>query len=413
VKKRKLKLVFFTVVLIIISITSITSIVFTSYLSEFSSGLKNSGAKIEPSINKDKKEPINILIMGVDIGIPGASEKNNHQRTDTIILLNYNPQSESTNIISIPRDTLIKINGKNQKINAANVFGGVQYLIESVQQLLEVKVNYYSKIDYAGFREIIDIIGGVDITIKNNMDYDDSAQNLHIHFNKGETIHLDGQKAEEYFRWRKNNDGSGLSDGDLGRIENQQVFIEKIMEKFKSPTIITKVPAILKALPKYVETNMPAESIIKYGTAIATVDKENISMNTLQGDLANVDDISYVVYNKVKNKDILNSLNGDSVAVSQSVDLERSKLKVQVLNATAKSGLASNVAAKFKEKGYSDVTIGNASKKSKSAVTAFAVDKKIGEELEKDFNLNNIEYKTKKEGKYDIVVVLGDDYSSK
>jgi LCP family protein required for cell wall assembly len=413
VKKRKLKLVFFTVILIIISITAITSVVLTSYLAEFSSGLKNSGAKIEPSINKDRKEAINILIMGVDIGTPGASEKNNHQRTDTIILLNYNPQSESTNIVSIPRDTLIKINGKNQKINAANVFGGVKYLIESVQQLLEVKVNYYSKIDYAGFREIIDIIGGVDITINNNMDYDDSAQNLHIHFNKGETVHLDGQKAEEYFRWRKNNDGSGLPDGDLGRIENQQVFIGKIMEKFKSPSIIRKVPAILKALPKYVETNMPAESIIKYGTAIAKVDKENITMNTLQGDLANVDDSSYVVFNKVKNKNILNSLKEDTVAVSQSVDLNRSKLKVQVLNATSKSGLASNVAAKLKEKGYPDVAIGNAPKEAKSMVTAFAIDKKNGEELEKDFKLDNIEYKTKKDGKYDIVVVLGEDYSIK
>ncbi len=61
------------------------------------------------------------------------------------------------------------------------------------------------------------------------------------------------------------------------------------MEKFKSPSIITKVPAILKALPKYVET-ICRESIIKYGTAIAKVDKENITMNTLQGDLANVDD---------------------------------------------------------------------------------------------------------------------------
>ncbi len=102
-KKRKLKLVFFTVILIIISITAITSVVLTSYLAEFSSGLKNSSAKIEPSINKDRKQAINILIMGIDIGTPGASEKNNRQWTDTIILLNYNPQSESTNIVSIPR----------------------------------------------------------------------------------------------------------------------------------------------------------------------------------------------------------------------------------------------------------------------------------------------------------------------
>jgi hypothetical protein len=245
------------------------------------------------------------------------------------------------------------------------------------------------------------------------MDYDDDAQNLHIHFKKGETVHLDGKKAEEYFRWRKNNDGTGLADGDLGRIENQHVFIEKIMDKFKSPSIITKVPSILKALPKYIETNMPAEDIIKYGTAIAKVNKENISMSTLQGDLANVDDVSYLVYNKNKNKDILNSLKGGALALSENVDLDRTKLSVQVLNGTNKNGLAATVASYLKEKGYSNITTGNASKTSKSAINAYGLDKNYSDLLKKDFNLDNITFKTSRDSKYDIVVILGEDYRSK
>ena len=63
--------------------------------------------------------------------------------------------------------------------------------------------------------------------IERDMDYDDDAQDLHINFKAGETVHLDGKKAEEFFRWRKNNDGTGFADGDLGRIRNQQAFIER------------------------------------------------------------------------------------------------------------------------------------------------------------------------------------------
>jgi LCP family protein required for cell wall assembly len=413
VKKKKLKQVVITFVLLIISISAITSVVFYSYLSEFSKGFKNGAEKVEPAINKDKKEPINVLIMGVDIGTPGINETNNHQRTDTIILLNYNPKTESTNIISIPRDTLIKINGKNQKINAANVFGGVKYVIESVEQLLDVKVNYYSKLDYTGFREVIDIIGGVDITIKNRMDYDDSAQDLHIHFKKGDTVHLDGKKAEEYFRWRKNNDGTGLADGDLGRIENQHIFIEKVMDKFKSPSIITKIPAILKVMPKYVETNMPAEDILKYGTSIAKVNKESINMNTLQGDLAYLDEVSYLIYNKGKNKEVLDALGEGAQVVSQNVTIDKSKLKIQVLNATTKKGLAGSVSAKLKENGYTNIVTGNISKTSKSTITVYDIDKKHKDSITKDFNINNIVFKDNKNDKYDIVVILGDDYSGK
>jgi anionic cell wall polymer biosynthesis LytR-Cps2A-Psr (LCP) family protein len=69
--------------------------------------------------------------------------------------------------------------------------------------------------------------------ISSNMNYDDDSQNLHIHFEKGETVHLDGEKAEEFFRWRKNNNGTGLAEGDLGRIENQHMFIEKVIDKLK------------------------------------------------------------------------------------------------------------------------------------------------------------------------------------
>jgi LCP family protein required for cell wall assembly len=202
-------------------------------------------------LSKDEIEKIastgksfNILVMGVDVGTPGATNANDPKRTDTLIVAHYNAEDKKISLVSIPRDTLIMINNKNQKINSAHAIGGVTYAVDAVEKLLGIRIDYYGKINYEGFRKVIDAIGGLDMDITRTMDYDDPMQDLSIHFKKGTTVHLDGKKAEEFFRWRKNNDGSGFADGDLGRIENQHMFISKVMEKIKSPGIVVKIPSI-------------------------------------------------------------------------------------------------------------------------------------------------------------------------
>jgi polyisoprenyl-teichoic acid--peptidoglycan teichoic acid transferase len=277
-----------------------------SYLDGFNN-TKLSKNKIQ-SITAKKDEQINILAMGVDVGTVGSTDKNDPKRTDTILLINLNPKLQETNVISVPRDTLIQMNNINKKINEAHAVGGPAYLIDSVEKLLEVKINYYAKLDYEGFRKIIDCVGPVELKINNTMNYDDASQNLHIHFNKGDVVKLDGKKAEEFFRWRENNDGTGLANGDLGRIDNQHIFINKVVEKFKSPTILTKIPSILSAIPNYMETNMRADEIIKYGFMLSKMDKSNIKLFTVKGDPKYINGISYVIYDENKNKDILNRL---------------------------------------------------------------------------------------------------------
>lgn len=268
------------------------------YLNKFSSG----SSVLKPDKVKDDNTPINILLMGVDIG--DGSNSYRYKRTDTLMLINYKYNENKVNIISIPRDTLIQVNGKNEKINAANVLGGVPWVAESVEQLLNVNVNYYGMINYEGFRSLIDAIGGVDIDIKNNMNYDDAAQNLHIHFKKGETVHLDGEKAEEFFRWRKNNDGTGLALGDLDRIENQHMFVSKVFQKMTDPSIITRLSKILDVLPKYIETNMDGKEILKYGLSLKSVKSGDFDIRTIKGDLQYIDGVSYFIYDESKNKDI-------------------------------------------------------------------------------------------------------------
>ncbi|WP_186430836.1 LCP family protein [Clostridium sp. BSD9I1] len=376
---------------------------FYVYLLNFSN---NSSKLPSPNISKqvEKDEPVNILVMGVDIGNPKNSAE--PKRTDTIILLHYNPVSQKAEMISIPRDTLIQINGKNQKINAAHAFGGVNLLVEEVEELLSIDVNYYAKVDYDGFRNVIDSIGGVDVTIPNNMYYDDASQNLHINFKKGENVHLDGKKAEEFFRWRQNNDGTGLANGDIGRIENQHMLMEKIIDKFKSPAILLRIPSLMSALPKYVETNMNPDEIIKYAYNFGyKVDKSNMKMATLQGEGEYINGVSYYIFKKSLNKQILTVLHEESNVET----FDKSSFKIDILNGTNRNGLAARVSSKLQQKGYVNIKTANGNKSTKSKLVVNGLSKEVEQILKRDFNIENIEYDEDGENNY-IKAILGDDF---
>lgn len=407
-KKRKSKKGL--IVLICIFVVAAVAGFFYYYLLGFSknSSLGDGLASVERR-EAVKGEPVNILLMGVDIGNP--TNKNEPKRTDTIILINYNEANEEINMVSIPRDTLVTINGRNQKINAAHAIGGVNYLINQVEKLLNININYYGKIDYNGFRNIIDSIGGIDMEISQNMRYDDDSQDLHINFKKGETVHLDGKKAEEFFRWRKNNDGSGLAEGDLGRIDNQHLFINKVIDKFKSPAIIPRIPGVMTTLPKYAETNMKPEEMIKYAYTFLRVNKENMKITTLKGDSKYIKGISYFIYSEKENRELLLALQGASNSSNKNLKIDKENIKIQILNGTNISGLAANLSAEVKKKGYSNITTGNGEKSVKSKIIVRGIDKELIPIIKRDFGINNVEMDNYKNGDIHITVLIGEDFN--
>lgn len=225
-KQRKRRLMIMSGVLTaIIAAIVFTVIYFYNFFGKFSAD----GVSVAPNEVK-AKEPVNILVLGLDIGDVNQKDNESIKRTDTIMVLHYEPKNNAASLISVPRDMLIKVNNKNNKINAAYAIGGEKLIQSEIEKLIEADINYIVKIDYEGFRALVDAVGGVEMYIERNMYYDDDAQDLHIRFNKGETVLLDGKKAEEFFRWRKNNDGTGFANGDLDRIENQHKFINKLIE---------------------------------------------------------------------------------------------------------------------------------------------------------------------------------------
>lgn len=402
IKRAILALILTIVVLIAIGAT---------YAFSFVSSLNNND--LISAVKAKNNETVNILVLGMDIGDTKNTENTSARRTDTMMLLNYNPRTDYINIVSIPRDTLIEVENAHDgngnyipywKINAAYALGGEEEVIEQVQDLLDITVNYLVEVDYAAFRNLIDAIGGVEMTIDRDMYYDDDAQDLHINFKKGETVLLDGQKAEEFFRWRKNNDGTGLADGDLGRIKNQQKFISKLIEKCTDPSIITRVPDILKAIKENVVTNMSGTDMVKYG--LEMISNSGISMETLQGYNERIYGQDFLVVDPTYNESLLESLQITSEVDNSEV---KNKYSIMVLNGTRVNGLAGNLKIELENLGYSNISVGNFDKTKES--TILSNDKELKKMLSDDTGIKHLSKNKEDEYQdYDAVIIIGEDY---
>lgn len=182
----------------------------------------------------------NILILGVD-----DSER---QEADTILVLSFSNDTGKSRIISIPRDTWITMRSNSSRIGAIYGWGGANRMVKEVSRLLGVPIHQYIIIDMATFAELIDTLGGLDIYVEENMDYDDEAAGLSIHIGQGYQ-HLSGEEVQKYLRYR------GEKLGDVGRVQRQQKFIKALYAKVLQLDTIPKLPAIADIFRNRMETS--------------------------------------------------------------------------------------------------------------------------------------------------------------
>ncbi|MFI7649525.1 LCP family protein [Micromonospora sp. NPDC049460] len=178
---------------------------------------------------------MNILILGSDTRDP---ESTSGSRTDTIILAHLPKDRSSAQLISIPRDTWVAVprsrdgnhGGRDAKVNAAYAWGGVPLMVQTVEKFTGVRIDHVAMVDFAGFKEIIDALGGIEI------DSEKSFTSIHPPFRtfpQGPQ-EMDGEAALDYARQRKQ-----FADGDFARIRHQQQVIKAILDKVSSGGILT------------------------------------------------------------------------------------------------------------------------------------------------------------------------------
>ena len=195
------------------------------------------------SADLSSKEPISILLLGVDTGDLGRTERG---RSDTMMVVTVNPNTKKSTLLSIPRDTYTEIvgYGTNDKLNHAYAFGGNSMAINSVQNLLDIPIDYYVTVNMAGIQEIVNAVGGVDVV--SPLTFTSTGYT----FYEGDVTHLDGAAALAFARMRYED-----PNGDTGRQARQRLIIEGVVDKVTSASILVNYQNILGSLSNNVQTN--------------------------------------------------------------------------------------------------------------------------------------------------------------
>ena len=231
-----------------------------------------------------KPERMNVLLLGDD-----ARRGETMARTDSIMLVSIDSKLKRVAMLSIPRDSYVAIPGHGKdKINHASVYGGPELTAKTVSQLLGITVNSYIIIGYDGFKNVVDILGGVDYDVETDMyhwDPEDGSA-YQINLKKG-MQHLDGSKALQYVRYR------GYASGDIARTEHQQRFFVALANELLQPSSVLKLPSLVPELSHYVKTNLSTSDLLKLASTARFFEDGDFVAQTLPGWNMDINGISY------------------------------------------------------------------------------------------------------------------------
>lgn len=238
---------------------------------------KEKGSIVSPQ-NK-----VNIMVLGVD------ERGDDEGRSDTLFVMTVDTNTKEIAMLSIPRDTRVKIPGKSwDKINHAYAYGGHKLSKQAVEGLLGIKIDHHIMINIAGFKKIIDAVGGVTIDVEKRMYYNDPYDDnggLVIDLRSG-IQHMDGATAIQYVRYRD-------EDGDIGRVERQQKFLKALMNEVASPSVIKKIPAIIREVSSVMQSDMSTSEMLNLAKIFNDASKKGLKTDMVPGKPAYIDDVSY------------------------------------------------------------------------------------------------------------------------
>ncbi len=347
--------------------------------------IKQLAESADRQLKGESHDRINILLLGM-----GGKNHDGGYLTDTIIITSIEPSTNKISMISVPRDLAVpiedmgfrKINSVNAYAEAKNPGSGGLAISQAVSDILNIPIDYYVRMDFQGFINIVDDFEGVEVDVQNTLDdyrypimgkEDDENWNSrfeHLHVEMG-TQTMDGELALKFARSRHGINGEG---SDFARARRQQLIIQAVKDKAFSLSNIfkpTMIASIINELSEHVSTNLKIWEILKLKDIVSKVSKENISSKVIDnapnglltetrseqgayllvpksGDFS---EIQYFVHNIFSEA---------PPELKNEVDQERASIEVR--NGTWINGLASKVALDLEKYGFIVVRIGNSSR---------------------------------------------------
>ncbi|HAM38774.1 MAG: hypothetical protein A2474_03640 [Elusimicrobia bacterium RIFOXYC2_FULL_34_12] len=353
------------------------------------------------------------IILGKRINgiLIGTDSVETAVHSDTIIFFSYNPKQRFLDIISIPRDTKISIDGiAIRKINQLYAYthkktknhnAAADSVRNELQDILGLDIPYYAQVDYDGFRSLINILGGIKMRIDQRMDYDDNWGNLHIHFSTG-IHHLNGQKALEYVRYRTGDRA------DLDRVLRQQSFMREVVNKLKEPKVVLGFPKIVKTFYNNIHTNISVWDMLSIIYEFKNFNISNIRLQSIAGKPSRglwIPDFHAI------QRTVELVLNGHVT------NLERfssySNIVVEIFNASGKSGLAGKIRRKLIKNHFDVIKIGtydNNSKYEKTLVIDRMGQLDKAREIANEIGAKEVITKIDESRGVDVTIILGRDW---
>jgi polyisoprenyl-teichoic acid--peptidoglycan teichoic acid transferase len=309
--------------------------------------------------------PVNILVLGIktlttdvrdvppelrNLGYHALVESFDG-RSDSMLLLRFNPQTEQLVVLSLPRDTRTRVRGSLTKLNEANVYGGPALAAESVSDLLGgVAIDRYVRINVQGVEKLIDALGGVTVNVPKDMKYQDDSQHLYINLKAGEQV-LDGDKALQFLRFRYD------IHGDIGRVQRQQMFMRAFTEQVLNPATIARLPQILSVIQSNVDTNLSVEELLALVGYGAQINRSNVQMLMLPGTFSSPQQFtaSYWLPNYSEIDGLVDQYFG--FGTQRVAAVSPSRVRIAIQDSTGDSVAVAALTQSLRDSGYSNISI--------------------------------------------------------
>lgn len=242
-------------------------------------------------INFSEQDSISILLLGVD------ERESDRGRSDSLILLTVNPKDQSSKMVSIPRDTRTEIagQGKEDKINHAYSFGGVETTIETVEDFLDVPIDFYIELNMESFKDIVNALGGVKVNNAHDFTYDGKR------FPEGQ-LQINGTDALKYSRMRSEDPR-----GDLGRQDRQRLIIQAVINKGANIKSLANYNDFLDVIAENVRTNLTFNDMKDIQSNYKAA-RQNIQQVQINGEGTEINGVYYYVVSQSERTELSSML---------------------------------------------------------------------------------------------------------
>ena len=398
--KKMLKVLSYGLIIAVIVLFVFTSKIImsedNSILNTFSflNQIKHLAQTSENVLKGEENGRVNVLLLGM-----GGKNHDGGYLTDTIMLASIEPETGSVALMSIPRDLLIpteaygwrKINNVNAFAEAEEPDSGGKAVSQALSKILDLPIDYYVRVDFSGFVQIIDDLGGVDIDVQNTLDDpsypvkgreddpDYASRYEHLYIEKGMN-HMDGELALKYARSRHGLNGEG---SDFARSRRQQQVLQAVKEKVLNLHILFKprmVGNILTAAKENISTNLQVWEIVKLWDLVKDTELGQVTTKVLDNSIGGLlvdsisDDGAYVLKPRTGSFDEIqylaqNIFTGAPPQAKKEVASEYPKIEIQ--NGTWVNGLGQETATDLEKYGFDILGIFNASRQNQESSVIF------------------------------------------